>query len=179
MFALVLLALEKRTVGTTNMKTDKLILDACCGGRTFWFTKDHENTLYIDNEPRPKGTVKERPHWHCTPDLVADFRKLPFENNTFYHVVWDPPHLLKLQETSYMRKKYGVLNSETWQEDLKQGFSELWRVLKVNGTLVFKWNESGVPLSQVLKLFPVTPLYGHPTAKHGKTKWMVFYKTKR
>lgn len=159
------------------MNTDKLILDACCGGRTFWFDKKHPDTLYIDNEPRSKGICKERPEFNCTPDIVMDFRQLPFAEETFWHIVWDPPHLLNLMATSIMRKKYGTLQKETWQADMQKGFDELWRVLKTNGTLVFKWSEGSIPVSKVLSLFPETPLYGHPTAKHGKTKWMVFVKT--
>lgn len=27
---------------------EKLILDACCGGRMFWFNKKHPNALYVD-----------------------------------------------------------------------------------------------------------------------------------
>lgn len=159
--------------------TNKLILDACCGGRTFWFDKEHPETLYIDNEPRPEGTCESMPNWNCTPDMVADFRDLPFEDDTFWHIVWDPPHLLNLMKTSIMRKKYGCLSAETWQKDLKMGFDELWRVLKPNGTLIFKWNEGSISVQKVLSLFPETPLYGHPTAKHGKTKWMAFVKTQR
>jgi len=154
----------------------KVILDACCGGRCFWFNKKHPSTLYIDNNPRPKGTYEERPKWNTTPDMVLDFRDLPFENEIFYHIVWDPPHLLNLMDTSIMKKKYGSLYTETWQADLGKGFRELWRVLKPNGTLIFKWNEASIPVKKVLDIFPIKPLYGHPTAKHGKTKWMAFVK---
>lgn len=109
--------------------------------------------------------------------MVADFRNLSqFVDGQFVHIVWDPPHLINLRKTSIMRKKYGTLQAETWQYDLKQGFRELWRVLAVNGTLVFKWNEGSIPVRKVLALFPERPLYGHPTAKHGKTKWMIFVK---
>ena len=155
---------------------DKFILDACCGGRTFWFDKHNPNTLYIDIKPRPKGTCQERPNWCCEPDMVADFRNLPFDDKQFKHIVWDPPHLKGLQETSIMRKKYGVLNAETWQSDLKMGFNELWRVLDDYGTMVFKWSEGSISIKRVLKLFPISPLYGHPTAKQGKTKWFIFMK---
>ena len=27
---------------------EKFILDACCGGRQFWFDKEHKNVLYVD-----------------------------------------------------------------------------------------------------------------------------------
>jgi hypothetical protein len=154
----------------------KFILDACCGGRMFWFNKKHPNTIYIDFEPRPKGIVKERPNFNCEPDIIMDFRKLNFPDKSFKHVVWDPPHLLKLSETSMMRKKYGVLNTETWKDDLRKGFKELWRVLDDFGTLVFKWNEGSISTKEVLSVFPVGPLYGHPTAKNGKTKWFSFIK---
>ncbi len=158
------------------MNKEQCILDACCGGRTFWFNKNHPNTLYIDIEPRPKGICQERPNWCCEPDLVADFRKLDFPDKRFKHIVWDPPHLLKLQKTSIMRKKYGTLNAETWQSDLRMGFNELWRVLDDYGTLVFKWSEGSIPIKKILPLFKETPLYGHPTAKNGKTKWFIFMK---
>lgn len=160
------------------METDKRILDACCGGRTFWFDKKHPETLYIDLEPRAPGICETRPLFNCTPDLVADFRDLPFKDGQFIHIIWDPPHIIGLQATSIMRKKYGTLQKETWPADLKMGFKELWRVLAINGTLIFKWNEGSIPVQKVLELFPETPLYGHPTAKHGKTKWMAFVKCK-
>ncbi len=155
---------------------DKFILDACCGPRFMWFNKKHPNTIYVDIRKEEKGFVKERPNCCVDPDVIADFRNLPFKDKQFKHVVWDPPHLLKLMETSIMRKKFGVLNSETWQADLKKGFNECWRVLDDYGTLIFKWNEGNIPTKKVLSLFPVEPLYGHPTAKSGKTKWMTFMK---
>ncbi len=155
---------------------EKYILDACCGGRCFWFNKKHPKTIYIDIKRRPKGTCKERPNWNCEPDMIADFKNLPFRDRTFKHIVWDPPHLVNLGKESIMNKKYGSLNSETWQYDLKKGFDELWRVLENYGTLVFKWSEGSISTRQVLDLFPEEPLYGHPTAKSGKTKWMVFMK---
>ncbi len=34
---------------------NKYILDACCGGKCFWFNKKHPNTLYIDIRKEEKG----------------------------------------------------------------------------------------------------------------------------
>ncbi|RYS23645.1 SAM-dependent methyltransferase, partial [Staphylococcus pseudintermedius] len=62
---------------------------------------------------------------------------------------------------------------ETWPEDLKQGFDECMRVLKPNGTLIFKWNEEQIKLSEVLKCFSQKPLLGN---KRSKTHWLVFMK---
>lgn len=34
------------------------------------------------------------------PDVVADFTKMPFDDESFYLVVFDPPHLRQAGETS-------------------------------------------------------------------------------
>lgn len=107
------------------------------------------------------------------PNLVADFRKMPFEDNSFYHVVFDPPHLLRCGNNSWLAKKYGKLNEKTWKEDIQKGFHECMRVLKPNGTLVFKWNEEQIKLSEILSTIDCEPLYGN---KRAKTHWLVFMK---
>jgi hypothetical protein len=63
------------------------------------------------------------------PDLIADFRALPFADNTFPVVVFDPPHLERVGDKAWMGKKYGRLNKETWRDDLRKGFAEAFRVL--------------------------------------------------
>ena len=58
--------------------------------------------------------------------------------------MFDPPHLIRAGKTSWLAKKYGRLNQETWQDDLRRGFDECQRVMKPTGTLVFKWNEDQI-----------------------------------
>lgn len=140
-----------------------------------WFDKHNPLVLYIDNEIREKGCLPQRKNFSVEPDLILDFRDLPFSDKTFKHIVWDPPHMKRLTEKSIMRKKFGRLET-TWKEDLAKGFNELWRVLDDNGTLIFKWCEVEISTKEVLECFPIRPLYGHPTAKSGKTKWMAFFK---
>ena len=41
------------------------------------------------------------------PNIVADFRKMPFDDNSFYHVVFDPPHLLRAGSNSWLAKNMG------------------------------------------------------------------------
>lgn len=161
------------------MKTDKLVLDACCGGRMFWFNKQHPETIYVDNRIAEKGHIdyKGCGTHKVIPDVMMDFRSLNFSDKKFKLIVFDPPHLTTLTETSLLRKKYGCLNKETWQSDLKKGFDECWRVLDNHGTLVFKWSETEIPLKKVLSCFSQKPLFGHPTM-HGKTIWCVFFKSK-
>jgi SAM-dependent methyltransferase len=154
---------------------EKLILDPCCGSKMMWFDKDNPNVVF--------GDMREESHILCdgrtltiAPDINMDFRALPFEDNTFHLVAFDPPHLVKLGESSWMAKKYGVLLA-SWKEDIKKGFDECIRVLKPNGTLVFKWNENQINLSQLLEVIETKPLFGHTSGRHGHTKWMCFMKT--
>ena len=107
-----------------------------------------------------------------------DFRNIPYPDESFQCVVFDPPHMLRLSEKSWMRKKYGVLDSQTWQQDITQGFAECFRVLKTNGTLIFKWNEVSIPLKQILSLTPprYKPVLGHPSGKRMGTHWVLFMK---
>ncbi len=69
----------------------KFILDACCGGRMFWFNKNHPNALYIDNRRRDTGFIKQRLNFEVQPDELGDFTKLKYKNKSFKLVVWDPP----------------------------------------------------------------------------------------
>jgi SAM-dependent methyltransferase len=153
---------------------NKNILDACCGSKMFWFNKNHPNTLYVDNR-RKKYKLCDGRKLEIDPDMLMDFRDLKFENDTFNLVVFDPPHLKTLGENSWMAKKYGTL-SDDWESDIKKGFDECWRVLKENGVLIFKWSESEINISEILKLIDYQPLFGHTTGRSGKTKWVCFMK---
>lgn len=152
----------------------KLILDACCGSRMFWFDKNNTNVIYQD--------IRKESHVLCdgrklevNPDVVADFRNMPYPDGSFKLVVFDPPHLAKAGENSWLKKKYGVL-SDDWKNDIRQGFQECFRVLEPNGILIFKWNEDQIKVSQIVPLSPISPLFGHTTGRHGKTHWMTFMK---
>ena len=152
----------------------KEILDVCCGSRMFWFDPKNPNVLFGDirNEDHILCDGREL---HINPDIEIDFRRLPFDDNSFRLVVFDPPHLKTLGKTSWMAKKYGVL-FPTWKEDIKEGFSECFRVLKNYGTLIFKWNETEIKTSDILALTDIKPLFGHPSGKRANTHWICFMK---
>lgn len=157
---------------------EKLILDACCGGRQFWFDKENPNVLFADRRvmpPTPVGNGKDRRIRKCLPDKVMDFRSMDLADNSFRLVVFDPPHLF-LGENSFMAQSYGTLDKNNWQEDLRKGFKECFRVLEDKGILIFKWNECDVPLKEVLMLTDQKPLFGHPSGKAQKTHWVCFMK---
>ncbi len=156
------------------MAKGKIILDACCGSRMFWFDKQNPNVVFAD--------IRKENHILCDgrtleikPDVQMDFRKMPFDDNTFKLVVFDPPHMKKLGKDTWMAQKYGVLFS-TWETDIKQGFDECMRVLEPYGVLIFKWNEAQITLNKVLSVIGKHPLFGHVTGKHGRTIWMSFMK---
>lgn len=152
------------------MKIEKKILDACCGSKMFWFEEHQEQTLFMDIRAEEYSIYDS--HVAVWPDIVADFREMPFEDESFYLVVFDPPHLKWAGQKSIMKSKYGQLN-KTWPDDLRRGFNECMRVLKPNGTLVFKWSDSQIPVKEVLNCTDYKPLFGN---QRGTTHWLVFMK---
>lgn len=152
-----------------------MILDICCGSRMFYFQKDSDDVIFLDFR-QEKMELCDGRQLSVKPDIVSNFRKLPFGEGQFDMVVFDPPHLMKAGPKSYMRLKYGVLG-RNWKDDLKEGFNEGWRVLRPGGSLVFKWNETHIKIAEILKLFPVKPIFGQRTTRNLKTHWVVFYKS--
>lgn len=150
----------------------KKILDACCGSRMFWFDRENPNVVFMDNR-QCCTTLCDGRTLNVVPDVIGDFRNIPFADESFRMVVFDPPHLINAGERSWLAQKYGKLNKETWRDDLKQGFNECFRVLETGGFLIFKWNEDQIKVTEVSKLFPVQPLFGQ---RGGKTHWLVFMK---
>ena len=160
-----------------KIKDNKFILDACCGGRMFWFNKNHPNTIYIDNRKKDKGHCEGKPNHEVNPDIVMDFRELEFKDGTFKVVIFDPPHVFAPEEdTCVMTKCYGRLNKDTWKEDIKKGFDECMRVLEDYGLLVFKWNECGVKIKDLLYIIEVEPLLRDMRRGLSKSHWMLFMK---
>jgi len=158
---------------------NKIILDACCGPKFMWFNKNHPRTLYIDIRSEETGFIEARPNCEIKPDIIADFRDLPFADKSFKLVVWDPPHIIRKNYAKHdMTLKYGILDKESWPSDYKKGFNEIWRVLEDHGVLIFKFNDNTLSFEKVLKLFPVQPLFGNTTTTSSKstTKWFCFMK---
>lgn len=154
------------------MKTDKKILDACCGARMMWFDKCCSEALFMDIR-REEFIACDGRRVKVDPDIVGDFRAMPFDDESFRLVVLDPPHLRKLGGTSWLAQKYGML-LPSWETDIRAAFDEYMRVLKPEGILIFKWNEDQIKVRQILDIIPYKPLFGNPTSKHGKTIWMCF-----
>lgn len=164
--------------------TKPAVLDACCGPRKFWFNSHDPRALFLDNRNESyavsdSGSYDGTRQITVSPDIVADFRYLPFPDETFSLVVFDPPHLTanRVGKKSFMYANYGALDAVTWREDLLRGFSECFRVMKTGGTLIFKWAETNISLREVLSCTPRKPLFGNKMPKSMGTHWIVFLKT--
>ena len=153
------------------------VLDACCGSRMFWFDKADRRALFVDKrrEVCVETSCRGRHEIVVNPDVLADFKALPFANSTFTLVVFDPPHTFS-GPNGWTVKKYGTLKVG-WREEIRAGFAECFRVLCPLGTLVFKWNEHRVPVSTVLALTPEKPLFGQRCGATARTHWIVFQKS--
>lgn len=159
----------------------KKILDVTCGARTIWFNKYNPSVLYCDRRKEQffdvwkSGSGQSERACVIDPDVVCDFTDLPFDDDTFSLVVWDPPHLTKAKETSWLVKKYGKLESD-WPKMLHDGFRECMRVLKMDGVLIFKWSEHDISASKVWNAIGEKPLFGHHSGKKMGTFWGCFMK---
>lgn len=142
-----------------------------------WFNKRDARAMFADRRreywkmEHPSGTRTA----NIDPDIIADFTDLPFPDESFALVVMDPPHIPQETCTGMVVRQYGHLAGD-WKEMLRQGFRECFRVLKPDGTLIFKWNEVRVPIKDILPLSDVPPLFGHKSGKFMQTHWVAFLK---
>ena len=156
------------------------VLDACCGTRMMWFDKSDSRAIYQDiREEDVPGCNTNLPK-KVAPDVKDSFTAMSFPDESFWHVVFDPPHHTSKRfgtcDTGRMKKLYGML-LPGWEEHIEAGFAECFRVLRPGGTLIFKWCSVEIPLPRVLELTPERPLYGHRSGKKGTTHWIAFLKT--
>lgn len=78
------------------------ILDVCCGSKMFWYNKEEPHTTFMDIRDEvltytDRNAVRKV---KVNPDIVADFRNIPFADDSFDLVVFDPPHLIHVGDTS-------------------------------------------------------------------------------
>lgn len=159
----------------------KTVLDVYCGPRMMWFDKTDSRALFVDIR-KETHTVTDRSHgkkwgsrtFSINPNMLASFKNLPFPNESFPLVVFDPPHI-NHGGVGFMVKKYGLLGPG-WEDVVSHGFSECFRVLCPLGTLVFKWSECDIPVRKILELTERRPLFGHKSGAKSRTHWIVFQK---
>ena len=126
------------------------VLDVTAGTRAMWFDKTDQRTLFGDARTE-SITVTDRTRGHqdgtrtlnIAPDVQLDFRALPFPDESFRLVVFDPPHLTRAGAKSWLAARYGVLGLD-WRDDLKRvsadqvrQFANIERMHQVRGLSIF------------------------------------------
>ncbi len=157
----------------------KPILDAACGGKMFYFDKKDPRVLFQDIRSFKDKDIYNGRTFSVEPDVVADFTSMPYPDDSFNMVVFDPPHLKytsKKETKGWQIEKYGWLPRGCWREIIEKGFSECFRVLRPGGFLIFKWNETDIKVSEILKLTSEKPIFGHISGKRANTHWICFMK---
>lgn len=154
----------------------KPILDPCCGSRMFYFDRSDPRVEFCDVRHDVVARFPSSSPVVVSPDTVCDVTDLPFDDESFPLVVFDPPHLR--WASGKFAATYGVLPKD-WRGFMSKAFAECWRVLAPNGTMVFKWSEKDVPLKDVLTLAPVSPVCGNRRPGKSGTHWLVFFKDDR
>jgi len=165
-----------------------MILDATCGpkgmyhGLTRQFTT--EEIIFIDvrkgtftsiNYPDKSVTVQ--------PDILADDRHLPFRDNTFTLIIFDPPHG-QYSMKSYLGPRFGGLTSRELRYLFIYANIEFHRVLKTPGYLLIKCVDSDDYDYKVKRAFTNFKLLldiKYPSQAHTKgsktnTHWLLYVK---
>jgi len=91
--------------------------DHCCGSRMFWFDRNDSRAVFVDKrrerhtlpDVSSNGGIRELV---IDPDHRADFTDLPFPEETFALVVFDPPHFERNGATGWVGLKYGTLKGD-------------------------------------------------------------------
>lgn len=95
--------------------SDKMILDVTCGARQIWFQKHEPHTLYCDRRREHFedrfGANHSKRTLDINPDMECDFTKLPFDDETFHLVVFDPPHLIG-ESDAWLKKAFSFYDTK-------------------------------------------------------------------
>jgi len=154
----------------------KPILDATAGNRHLWKkNKKPDNVVFLDKELRLR----------VPPDIFSVWRHLPFRNDVFHCVIYDPPHVFS--ETSQFNRDpkarpHGQNKIPGWYGAFKSkrdAVIQLWHAqrefARVAPRMCFKWNEASMKLWNVLGLFDCWKAQIEAPAKHlrsVKTWWV-------
>ena len=122
-----------------------MILDITAGYRAMWKGK-HQGVVFLDRRKEVK------------PDIVASNEFLPFKDEIFVKVVYDPPHTVGTLTLFYTHEPEGFDRYSHW--DTKPQFyknlcrvnNEVKRVLMKSGEFLVKWCDLTIKHGLVVKL---------------------------
>ena len=122
-----------------------MILDACCGGKTMyhgWHANLGDSLVSIDIRKLSarewvggKGWTRNMPP--IEPTVQADMNWLPFREQVFDAIIFDPPHL-QVDMRSFMGELYGGWTKTAARKIMVKVNAEFTRVLKPSGLLLMK-----------------------------------------
>lgn len=160
------------------------ILDATCGQRGIWYQKNHPYVTFMDkregifNSKTLNQSFKNSRIIKIKPDVVSDWKNTPFNDEEFDMIIFDPPFIIRKDGNTpnTFVVTYSYLPKNRWEQELKLGIIEFFRILKKDGIFIFKWDEVDIKLKRVLKLFPYPPLFGSRVGQKNNMHWIVFIK---
>lgn len=173
-----------------------MILDANAGNQTMWVTKDDKDILHIDMNK--KLTVK--------PDIFCSNTQTPFADGSFDTIFIDPPHFY-----GDVSSIYSIPDAETFKQkwadygdipryyggDLYKNQTELlayvqkqqkecYRIIKDDGILWLKWNETMISINTILNLYEnwhillkIPVRLSNPNRTTKQTYWVCMKKNKK
>ena len=95
------------------------VVDVTYGLGKFWDGSAHVRVTAHDLDPAR------------APDGPADFRALPYGNETFDVVLFDPPHVADGGKASIMARRYGTFKAAEHERAVRAGVAEAWRVARL------------------------------------------------
>ena len=123
-----------------------MILDATCGCKGIYHGNDENFTetelIFMDKR---LGTFKGHPRQtrmtetiHIHPTTVASLTKLPFRDNLFTLIIYDPPWM-NISDTSWFHFRYDGWDRHTYALTTHHANNEFHRVLKPYCPLITKY----------------------------------------
>lgn len=160
-----------------------MMLDATAGNRMIWPNKNPPNVVFMDKEIRLA----------FSPHIFADFRDLPFRDDVFDCVLFDPPHSCSIPpwwNSPTRSKNVNNPSLNAWYgkfENKRDMFSSIHRAQKefarVAKRLCLKWSELEVTLWKIMPFFKeweviqTKPHIGKYKAGKTKTYWITFIRS--
>ena len=124
------------------------ILDACCGSRMFWFDKNESHTIFMDI--RQETFEIHGKKVNVDPDVIGDFRDMPFEDNNNYDYPLQKP--TKFASNLDLGLKNDIIKQEIEWNKFSKSYNE----------------RSNIPQNLVIEIF--TKVYNEflQEKEHGK-----------
>jgi len=155
-----------------------MILDSTCGYKIMWRSAKNPYRLYCKIPDVFIDIRKE-----VKPTMLADLKHLPFKNNIFELIFFDPPHT-QLGKNSIMLNHYGTLTTSQFNLLVIYANSEFDRCLKENGKVIVKLCDRNNRINMLNRSFKnfrliKTQLSLESKDKYYKTYWFEYKKMLR